>query len=446
MKEIKQLNPECLEFFEDIDLQKWTQSHDNEYRYGWMTSNAAECMNGVFKGARMLPMTSLVRLTFYRTILYFERRIAEISEAVDRGEVYTEYAMKKLKRWETRASAHSVTSIDRETQTFEVHTGMSMISPYKGQHTQVVTLVHYMFLQFLFDFDQAGTYAWGAATLAWLYRKLCQASNAQFLEIDGPLMLLQVWAYDRFSIIAPQRTLQHSDGRPLSFSDIQATSEQSGNMLLIYRWTFDRLSRSQINWTPYTPDIMASLPVRCQSGQAVWTYVGPLICFHLVEKHQPDRVLRQFNMLQTPPAISYTDQRLHQIDLRGKHDQDWRRIHAEHIGVWNSRYDFRVEAPTTSEPTVSENYFVWYRSITRRFITQEGAFYHCMYDFVDEVQTFSVEHDIEALGQICDRTTERVDHIIQQTRRLTVADTDRRRMRRRRRRQGDDVVEGDEDN
>uniref|UniRef100_A0A9I9EK03 Aminotransferase-like plant mobile domain-containing protein n=1 Tax=Cucumis melo TaxID=3656 RepID=A0A9I9EK03_CUCME len=80
---------------------------------------------------------------------------------------------------------------------------------------------------------------------------------------------------------------------------------------------------------------MASLSVRCQSGQAVWTYVGPLICFHLVEKHQPDRVLRQFNMLQTPPAISYTDQRLHQIDLRGKHDQDWRRIHAEHIRVWN---------------------------------------------------------------------------------------------------------------
>ncbi|KAA0048620.1 serine/threonine-protein phosphatase 7 long form-like protein isoform X1 [Cucumis melo var. makuwa] len=318
MKEIKQLNPECLEFFEDIDLQKWTQSHDNGYQYGWMTSNAAECMNGVFKGARMLPMTSL-----------------------------------------------------------------------------------------------AGTYAWGAATLAWLYRKLCRASNAQFLEIAGPLMLLQVWAYDRFSIIAPQRTLQHSDGRPLSFrwSGVQAASEQSGNMLLIYRWTFDRLSRSQINWTPYTPDIMASLPVRCQSGQA-------------------------FNMLQTPPAISYTDQRLHQIDLRGKHDQDWRRIHAEHIGVWNSRYDFRVEAPTTSEPTVLENYFVWYRSITRRFITQEGAFYHCMYDFVDEVQTFSVEH----------RTTERVDHIIQQTRRLTVADTDRRRMRRRLRRQGDDVVEGDEDN
>uniref|UniRef100_A0A9I9EBH4 Aminotransferase-like plant mobile domain-containing protein n=1 Tax=Cucumis melo TaxID=3656 RepID=A0A9I9EBH4_CUCME len=111
---------------------------------------------------------------------------------------------------------------------------------------KVVYTVH----DFLHVNSHAGTYAWGAATLAWLYRKLCRASNAQFLEIAGPLMLLQVWAYDRFSIIAPQRTLQHSDGRPLSFrwSGVQAASEQSGNMLLIYRWTFDRLSRSQVKY------------------------------------------------------------------------------------------------------------------------------------------------------------------------------------------------------
>ncbi|XP_031741732.1 uncharacterized protein LOC116403927 [Cucumis sativus] len=130
-----------LVFRADIDVEKWTQSHDNGSRYRWMTSNAAECMNGVFKGARMLPITSLVRLTFYRTILYFERRRAEISEALDRGDIYTEYAIRKLKKWEKRASAHSVTSIDRETQTFEVHTGMSMISPYKGQHTQVICIM-----------------------------------------------------------------------------------------------------------------------------------------------------------------------------------------------------------------------------------------------------------------------------------------------------------------
>ncbi|KAA0037384.1 serine/threonine-protein phosphatase 7 long form-like protein [Cucumis melo var. makuwa] len=35
------------------------------------------------------------------------------------------------------------------------------------------TLVHCMFFPLLFDFDQAGTYAWCAATLSWLYRELC---------------------------------------------------------------------------------------------------------------------------------------------------------------------------------------------------------------------------------------------------------------------------------
>ena len=48
IKILQRLNPECLEFFEDIDVEKWTQFHDNGSRYGWMTSNAAECMNGVF--------------------------------------------------------------------------------------------------------------------------------------------------------------------------------------------------------------------------------------------------------------------------------------------------------------------------------------------------------------------------------------------------------------
>uniref|UniRef100_A0A9I9EFN0 Uncharacterized protein n=1 Tax=Cucumis melo TaxID=3656 RepID=A0A9I9EFN0_CUCME len=67
---------------------------------------------------------------------------------------------------------------------------------------------------------------------------------------------------------------------------------------------------------------MASLPLRCRSGQAVWTYAGPLIYFLLVKKHQPDRVLQQFNMLQMPQSISFIDPSLHQIDLRGKHDQD----------------------------------------------------------------------------------------------------------------------------
>lgn len=56
-------------------------------------------MNGVFKGA-MLPITSLIRWTFYHTILYFENRRDVISEALDQGDVYTKYVTRKVKRWE----------------------------------------------------------------------------------------------------------------------------------------------------------------------------------------------------------------------------------------------------------------------------------------------------------------------------------------------------------
>ena len=78
-------------------------------------------------------------------------------------------------------------------------------------------LVHCMLLLLLINFDQTDTYAWGTACITWLYRELCRASNARSLEIAGPLILLQVWAYDRFPILAPQVPIEVSIGRPLSF-------------------------------------------------------------------------------------------------------------------------------------------------------------------------------------------------------------------------------------
>ena len=62
-----------------------------------------------------------------------------------------------------------------------------------------------MFLPFLKDFDTAGTYSWGSACLAWLYRELCRASHIDARDISGPLIILQLWIWDRFPFIAPQR-------------------------------------------------------------------------------------------------------------------------------------------------------------------------------------------------------------------------------------------------
>ncbi|MED6122476.1 hypothetical protein PIB30_040206 [Stylosanthes scabra] len=46
-----------------------------------------------------------------------------------------------------------------------------------------------------FKLDDLGQYSWGSATLAWLYRNLCRASNRNVVAIVGPLQLLQSWIF-----------------------------------------------------------------------------------------------------------------------------------------------------------------------------------------------------------------------------------------------------------
>lgn len=69
--------------------------------------------------------------------------------------------------------------------------------------------VNLMFLPLLEELEQAGEYSWGSAALGWLYRDLCRATVPTAHEIGGCLILLQVWAWDRFPYIAPLRRHLH---------------------------------------------------------------------------------------------------------------------------------------------------------------------------------------------------------------------------------------------
>ena len=57
-----------------------------------------------------------------------------------------------------------------------------------------------MYIQFLRDIENPRRIAWGAVVLAYLYRGLCMASEIDAKEINGPLMLLQMWLWTRFPI------------------------------------------------------------------------------------------------------------------------------------------------------------------------------------------------------------------------------------------------------
>ena len=63
--------------------------------------------------------------------------------------------------------------------------------------------VHLQWLGLLRDFNIAGSYSWGSATLAWLYRELCRATKPNTKDISGALILVQLWAWSTFPHMTP---------------------------------------------------------------------------------------------------------------------------------------------------------------------------------------------------------------------------------------------------
>lgn len=137
-------------------------------------------------------------------------------------------------------------------------------------------------------------------------------------------------------------------------------------------------------WQPYSQDILQQLPPYCFAGQNIWQTKSPLICFHIVEFHYPQRVARQFGFRQYIPEDCDTNARLHRIDLRGYLSHDWHLTHRGFIDDWDNRSEnLFFEEPSADEVQYYDPYMVWYRNITRRFISRSEAMYeHMVRNFI----------------------------------------------------------------
>ncbi|KAM3221711.1 protein MAIN-LIKE 2-like [Capsicum annuum] len=166
-----------------------------------------------------------------------------------------------------------------------------------------------IYLPILEDVNAIGSYSWGSATLAYLYRFLCKASQSIQNEIAGFLPLLQVWAWERITVLRPQivgkrgtkdifptdlRRGPHATRWFAHFSWTNTTKY----VLKVYRDALDSMTEDQFIWEPYSDDLIESLPDYCRAGRDMWRVRVPIFCWDVVEVHLPDRVMRQFGLQQ----------------------------------------------------------------------------------------------------------------------------------------------------
>ncbi|KAL8156428.1 hypothetical protein AgCh_001497 [Apium graveolens] len=240
--------------------------------------------------------------------------------------------------------------------------------------------VHCMFLPLLEDLSSCQKLSWGAGVLAFLYRELCKSSKIGKEEITGCLLLLQLWAWTRLPTLAlipsgPSLDTQDIWGDlagpyGLRWCGRKSFTDVASRAVCVCRFSLDVLAPDHFIWMPYGDDVLDTLHVHCREGSQFWCYKGPIICFFIVEQHQPDRCVRQFGMCQDIPlaAVKYSKD-LHKMTLQGKHDVDWEEKHREHISCWDNRSE-HVHVSDCSGVGVTDGYNIWYSDITRPYHTR----------------------------------------------------------------------------
>eukprot|EP00256_Glycine_max_P060690 XP_014629616.1 protein MAIN-LIKE 2-like [Glycine max] len=103
------------------------------------------------------------------------------------------------------------------------------------------------YLQFLRDFEQCSMYAWGPAVLAYLYREMCSATDYKIKSIGGMCILIQMWAWERCTTLAPKRTPPIMENKPLGHRWLRRGNQHIGNDdLIVFRRKLDIMKRHEL--------------------------------------------------------------------------------------------------------------------------------------------------------------------------------------------------------
>ncbi|KAL0334025.1 UNVERIFIED_CONTAM: Serine/threonine-protein phosphatase 7 long form [Sesamum angustifolium] len=220
-------------------------------------------------------------------------------------------------------------------------------------------LVSLLYLAKLEDIVAARNYSWGSAVLAFLYRELCNASEKGKAVIGGALQLVQIWAWSR---IIP---LCLGLGAPR----VHMGPHQIDNNRVLPRAPYGAMW----NWD-FNPQL--------------WRSICPLIFYAIVEMHHPERVLRQFGMMQNIPDQPDTrDMSLHKITRSNRMGTDWVLQHILYITRWQRRYDTVIERqPISNRRDTDRGYWEWITMCLNR---------HKMIGFRSHAEAYSSQVDLD---------------------------------------------------
>jgi hypothetical protein len=100
---------------DDPRLELWAYAYDEGgCRWGMMTTNGPESLNNVFKEARELPVTSVVEITFYKSVKYFAERRAQASGIIGQNLVFAKKVEELLEKRRLKGNTHTVKAYRNE--------------------------------------------------------------------------------------------------------------------------------------------------------------------------------------------------------------------------------------------------------------------------------------------------------------------------------------------
>ncbi|XP_057720150.1 protein MAIN-LIKE 1-like [Arachis stenosperma] len=270
--------------------------------------------------------------------------------------------------------------------------------------------IHIRWLPYVARLEEMGSYSWGSAALAWLYRCMCRVANRHVVKLAGPLQLLQSWIFWRFPKFRPAGYDTCSWPLASRWSGYSPSYSEKGPRVQSTRLKIDMLHpRDVVHPEALEPRHMA-----------VWRSVTSLIYFAVVEWHQVDRVLPQFGGLQPLPRPTLNIDFLMSKDGRG--GDRWFPFALQHCHIlWETRADHVLRFDVVTGPGPSHTYLNWWSRHEKRFLSPEfylgirGAFLFLsrrhrgvLGEFLTWIESTTSLIDVELRGELVsghDRTS-----------------------------------------